>query len=217
MLPKPATSKLDTLSSINDVNKKRRIILNVRGIKYEVLLSILIKYPKTRLGRLGHLLLSNQKPTQQDLNQLCDDFNLNENEFYFNRDPFILNMVLNHCSGHDMGYKIHVNENVCFKYLNEQLSYWGIDYETAVDKCCKINISTRREYLIQELESEEAIIRNIEFRYDFGNRLFSRLREKLFDLIEKPMDSTAGIVIFLFKNIIREISKSHFDSESWFI
>ena len=117
MLPKPATSKLDTLSSINDVNKKRRIILNVRGIKYEVLLSILIKYPKTRLGRLGHLLLSNQKPTQQDLNQLCDDFNLNENEFYFNRDPFILNMVLNHCSGHDMGYKIHVNENLCFKYL----------------------------------------------------------------------------------------------------
>jgi hypothetical protein len=193
---KPATNttKLDTLNSINDINKKRRIILNVRGVKYDVLLSILIKYPKSRLGRLSNLLLSNQKPAQQDLNQLCDDYNLSENEFYFNRDPSILNMILNYCSGHDMGYKIHVNENVCFKYLNEQLSYWGIDYESSVDKCCKINISTRREFLIQELEREEAIIRSLEFRYDFGNRLFSRLREKLFNYIEKPMESTTGIV-----------------------
>jgi potassium channel subfamily V protein 2 len=191
---KPASTKLDTLNLIHDINKKRRIILNVRGVKYEVLLSILIKYPKTRLGRLSTLLLSNQKPSQQELNQLCDDYKLNENEFYFNKDPYILNMVLNYFSGYDMGYKIHLYENVCFKYLNEQLSYWGIDYESTVDKCCKISLSTRKEFLIQELEKEEAIIRDLEFRYDFGNRLFSRLREKLFNYIEKPMESTAGIV-----------------------
>jgi hypothetical protein len=197
------TVKFDSgLDSSDDLSrpKKKRVILNVRGTKYDVIVNIFNKYPQSRLGRLSSLLLLSNEPSPQDLAQVCDDYDLNFNEFYFNKDPLVLNQVLNLYSSNNMDIntnRIHINENICFRYLSEQLSYWGLDFNLTVEKCCKMHLNIKNEFLNGELEREESIMREIEFKHDFGHRLFSGLRQRLFEYMEKPAESIAGIVRFM--------------------
>lgn len=60
---------------------KRRAIVNVGGVKHEVMWRTLERLPKSRLGKLRFA---------QDLDEiysLCDDFDPDENEFFFDRNP----------------------------------------------------------------------------------------------------------------------------------
>ena len=59
----------------------RTIIINARGIKYEILLHSLDKYPNTRLGKLKKLII---KQNSIDIGLLCDKFNHELTECYFN-------------------------------------------------------------------------------------------------------------------------------------
>ena len=81
--------RFESCNDIKNQLNKEKIILNARGIKYEVLLNVLEKLPKSRLGKLKIEIEKNKiEKIENDiaLMKLCDDFDLNKNEYYFNKE-----------------------------------------------------------------------------------------------------------------------------------
>lgn len=176
------------------LESKQRIILNARGVKYEVILQSLNKYSNSRLGKLFNLL-TNGVPNEKNILNICDDFNLDKNEFYFNKDPFILNMILNLYSNNHQ--KMHLSfDYTCPKYLLNELAYWGT--EELVESCCLISLENKNDQVDCEIDKEVKIKNDIEIKYDFG-RFLPELREKLFNYMENPLDSNIGKVFYRFR------------------
>ena len=99
-----------------------KIFLNVRGIKYKISMKRLINLPRSRLARLANLIQSNEN-NGKELAKLCDDYDLDQMEFYFDKDPFVLNRILNlYQNG-----KLHVNHSECVYFIRDELEYWQID------------------------------------------------------------------------------------------
>ncbi len=97
------------------------IHLNVRGIVFKICIKRLANLPRSRLARLASLIRS--EGNSKELTKLCDDFDLDQMEFYFDRDPFILNNILNlYYTG-----KLHVNHSECVYFIRDELEYWQID------------------------------------------------------------------------------------------
>uniref|UniRef100_A0A915I2E7 BTB domain-containing protein n=1 Tax=Romanomermis culicivorax TaxID=13658 RepID=A0A915I2E7_ROMCU len=69
--------------------KSKRVILNVGGRREEVLWSTLGRLPHSRLGRLK------MARTHQEILRLCDDYDLTENMYYFDRHPHSFGSVIN--------------------------------------------------------------------------------------------------------------------------
>ena len=98
------------------------IILNVRGIKYEVLKINLNKFPKTRLGRIVN-----------DIEEKSEVQKVSYYEFYFDRDPYILKLILNYY----ITGKLHVSNTNCVNLFRDELAFWEID-EDYINICCKL-------------------------------------------------------------------------------
>ena len=148
---------------------KQTIFLNVRGFKYEVLLDSLGNHPNTRLGKLR---IAIKKQNSIEISLLCDKFNSDLNEFYFDRDPFVLNMILNFY----LTNKLHMNQTDCVSFLKDELNYWQIDeYDFCL--CCRVAYLKKAEHL-EELESVEKEIMKKYYDDEDANRkrLFRKQR-----------------------------------------
>jgi hypothetical protein len=177
-------SKL-TIKTVNpkDPNYKKRIILNARGTRYDVLIRIFDKYPQSRLGKLKKLI-EKEGQFSNDSNDLCDDYDLNKLEFYFNRDPFILNYVLNFYEDN----KIHYDDRICSKFFLHELKYWGLNEFMFDNDCkCQMNFFIQREECSDNLDEQERIIYELYHEEDFGCVL-PKIREYIWGIVDKPKD-----------------------------
>ena len=158
----------------------KRITINARGFKFDVLLDNLKKLPTTRLGKLENYIdsyINNNNDNINDENKspklclkdICDDYDLNLNEFYFDKDPFILNTVLNCYSNGNF----HIDKNICPFYINEELKYWGLD-KHLVNDCCFYRFQTCKSELKDELKQQKKIIDDYLFKEDFGKGCLSK-------------------------------------------
>ena len=174
-------------------NLNNLIKLNVGGTRFETRRkNINIKH-----GRLWRI---NNTFDQNELSKLCDDFNSDLNEFYFDRDPTFFNFILNY---YRTGY-LHVSDSMCPVKLNNELIYWDLN-NPLMDVCCEEKLESKRdnvddtsmEYLRIIKEVQEQKLKEFQ---DKSNR-FKQLKNKLRSALDDSFASNSSLLAKVLKFI----------------
>lgn len=170
-------------SDLIETNKlHKRILLNTRGQKFDILLSDLSRFPNTRLGKLK-ILIEKKSLSVENLLELCDDYDFKSNEFYFNRNPSVLSYILSYFNDGSL----HYEKNICSKLFSKELEYWGFN-EYEFDECCQMRYFIEKDEIDDEKKDKEDILYEVCRKENFGN-IFPNAREYLWNIIDKPIDS----------------------------
>ncbi|XP_066540130.1 potassium voltage-gated channel subfamily V member 1 [Hoplias malabaricus] len=154
-------------------------IINVGGSRYILSQELLASHPETRLGKLA---LS----TRDSALDLCDDADFLENEFFFDRNSQTFQYIMNfYKTGH-----LHVREELCVVSFLQEIEYWGID-ELRIHNCCRDKYYRRKE-MKESLDIHKDAEMTDSEEEDFAGVLCQDLRQRLWDLMEKPDSSKAA-------------------------
>ena len=202
---KTSLSQLRTDStSIEKVKKgfnENRVILNVGGVRHEVMWKTLDRLPRTRLGKLRNA------KTIEEILYLCDDYDVNENEYFFDRHPRSFGNIINfYRTG-----KLHLIEDVCVISFQDDLKYWGIQ-EFYLALCCQHTYNQKKEVVLEEIRKEEEVLK--ERRADTFTTCCPSSRKKVWDLMENPQTSkVARVRSSLASNICSTVRPRFCESE----
>lgn len=177
---------------------KHVLNINVGGKLFQIAYKVAAQYPITRLGKLA-LYTDPMKKLQ-----LCDDYSVQKNEYFFDRDPSIFHYIFQfYHSG-----VLWVMDEMCPSNFVEEIEYWGIHLKYS-QRCCRILFEEKQdelnEYLkIQkELEAELEPLGSVE---QFEGKFLGRFRKMIWNLIENPYSSVPAKIIAVMSSIFVLIS-----------
>jgi hypothetical protein len=174
-----------------------RIIFNIRGVKYDIIYSVFEILPNSRLSTLIKLYINHKNNLNSSLNfcesnllDICDGYNSVKNEFYFNKDPHVFNIILNY-----LNYKkLHIDENICFGLILDEFKFWNIDiFSLNIDICCQLKLKEKMDI---EFANKMMKDHNTNDEINFSNQLQTisqcipeSLRVKVWNLMNEPRSS----------------------------
>lgn len=185
-LPCEDLSKYPVNSLEESTVESKRVVVNVGGDKYEVLWKTLGKLPRTRLGRLLRCR------SHEQLMSLCDDYDLNHMEFYFDRQSKTFSTILNY---YRTG-KLHLQEDACILSFSEDLKYWGVE-DIHLESCCQHSYIQRKEMISDELRKDAESLADSNYEEPVRQGYYYEVQRKVWDLLEKPQTSFAARVCVL--------------------
>ncbi|CAF2541144.1 unnamed protein product [Rotaria sp. Silwood2] len=177
----------------SNINNNRKVILNVGGVRHEVLWRTLSRLPNTRLGRLAKLrqtaLSTTRLMPHDEIIRLCDDYDLSKEEYFFDRHPRTFSSIINfYRTG-----KLHLVDDLCVISFNDDLNYWGID-EYYLELCCQNRYHQKKDHVLEEMKKEADLLK-VEKEESIGERCCGNFRRKIWDLFEHPHTSKAARII----------------------
>lgn len=173
--------------------------VNVGGHSYKLECCELANYPKTRLGRL---VTSTSRSRQLGL---CDDYEAQKDEYFFDRDPAVFQLIYNfYTSG-----VLLVRDELCPRSFLEELGYWGVRLKYT-PRCCRICFEERRDELSEQLKIQREL--RAQAQAEEAEELFQDMRfcgpQRLYlwNLMEKPFSSVAAKAMGVASNLFVLIS-----------
>ncbi|KAI5619492.1 potassium voltage-gated channel subfamily S member 2-like [Silurus asotus] len=182
------------------------ININVGGLKHSFASSTLQRFPDTRLCRLLSC------DTVEAILQVCDDYDIQEKEFYFDRNPNLFPYVFHF---YQTG-KLHIMEELCIFSFCQEIEYWGIN-EFFLDSCCSYLYHDRRLESHHKSWDEESDVSSVDTSVDeisdlnkdiqhFQDMRFGNIRKCLWLTLENPGYSIPSKLFSLVSIIVVLIS-----------
>lgn len=172
----------DIKAELCNAKDTQSININVGGKLFYIPKTCAIKYPQTRIGLLA-LCRDRAK-----LFQLCDDYSLRKNEFFFDRDPAVFHYIFHF-------YKsgvLWIVREMCPINFEEEIDYWGLSLRDT-QFCCWTVFQEKVDEIKDNLKVDLELRAEVEVNYDnegFKHMLFGNVRNRLWDIVENPYSST---------------------------
>lgn len=184
----------DSGAELSGAKDTQSININVGGKLFYIPKMCAIKYPQTRIGLLA-LCRDGAK-----LFQLCDDYSIRKNEFFFDRDPAVFHHVFHF-------YKsgvLWIVQEMCPINFEEEIDYWGLSLKDT-QFCCWTVFQEKIDEMRDNLKVDMELRAEIEVNYNeegFKNMMFGNVRNKLWDVVENPYSSPLAKAFGVFSSLL---------------
>ncbi|XP_072928427.1 potassium voltage-gated channel subfamily V member 2 [Hemitrygon akajei] len=164
--------------------KDYKLNINVGGKIFQINYRAAARFPKTRIGKLA----TYTNPTRKL--DLCDDYSVKDNEYYFDRDPAIFHHIFNF---YRTGV-LWIKNELCPRNFLEEIHYWGIRIKNT-NRCCRISFEERQDELNEQLKVQRELQAELEVEEDeehFRDLMYGNQRRVIWNLVEKPFSSVTA-------------------------
>ncbi|NWQ84228.1 KCNV2 protein, partial [Columbina picui] len=172
--------------------------INVGGKLFHIACKVAARYPVTRLGKLA-LHTDPMKKLQ-----LCDDYSVQKNEYFFDRDPSIFHYIFHfYRSG-----VLWIMDEMCPSNFVEEIEYWGIHLKYS-QRCCRILFEEKQDELSEYLKIQkelEAELEPLDSAGQFEGKFLGRFRKMIWNLTENPYSSVPAKIIAVMSSFFVLIS-----------
>lgn len=166
---------------LQEIDEKKEVMVNVGGIKYLLPWSTLDEFPSSRLSKLKFC------SSYEEILQLCDDYDEDTREFFFDRNPSAFGMIVSFLAAG----KLMLLRDMCALSFREELNYWGIE-ESRLENCCFRKLFQKAEELA-EMEREEEMQMNKVMSCILEDKAKAgQFMTKLRDMVENPQSGLPG-------------------------
>ncbi|KAL4223347.1 hypothetical protein ACF0H5_016818 [Mactra antiquata] len=191
----PASSKC----TCDRIRNKECVMINIGGTVFETYKSTLKRLKSCKLG---------------DDEEMIKYYRPDKGDFFFDRDPFAFNIILNYLRYGDL----HLPTNLCGPALMREFQYWGID-EQDIERCCfqPYNTWKTQTKSLEKLEYDrKQSTTQTDLAHDRkSSSLWRRLRAVVWPFLQDPGSSRAAkiyawiSIIFVCSSIFSFCAETH--------